>query len=290
MGLADRDYYGDEPRATKRKGRGLSAVATIILLNVAFFLINQGVGNVLFEKMMLLGGVVGEPLQWYRCLTYGFAHDPNGFAHILFNMLALFFFGIPLERIFGKAEFYCFYLLAVVFSGAVWNVLHSGENMGALGASGAITAVVIHYACLFPKQIVSLYGIIPIPMWLLGVAYVVYDAIGAQSGTSNIGHDVHLAGAAFAVFYFLSGVRFTRLFSFRSRREQTKSTSRNSEVRKKGFTLFNRDAKLDKMSREELEVEVDRILAKYTKYGKESLTKEEERTLYYASEAYQTRK
>ncbi|MBQ9872930.1 MAG: rhomboid family intramembrane serine protease [Thermoguttaceae bacterium] len=313
MGLSDRDYYFEDARTERGLGSHFpSAVALIILLNVVLYFVNQGTGGALFGKMMLRGDLASVPLQWYRCITYGFAHDPGGFWHIFCNMLTLFFFGPVLERLYGKAEFWIFYLGAIFFGGVTWNVLHIGQdNYGALGASGGISAVVILFACKYPKQIVLLYGIFPIPIWLLGIGYVAYDAFGAHRGVDNIGHDIHLAGAAFAIFYFLSNVRFSGLFSKKSRRRTNRETYRindsfsssdsyysssssvnpSDEPKKRGgfLSLLKGESELEKMDAATLEAEVDRILGKLNKFGRDSLTKKEEKTLYFASEAYQKR-
>ena len=107
MGIYDRDYYRDDdndgrrPRRKRSNGElipaGWSASAMLIVANVLLFFANSATGdNALFNKMALFGLVADQPAQWYRCLTYGFAHDPNGLTHLLFNMLALFFFGPPI--------------------------------------------------------------------------------------------------------------------------------------------------------------------------------------------------
>lgn len=287
MGLYDRDYFREDSHSSERFGRSFSAVAVIIALNVALYLVDQLLGGSLFSVICLKGGDATSPLNWYHCLTYGFAHDPTGFMHIFCNMLTLFFFGPVIERLYGKLEFLVFYLCSIIFGGVVWCVLHSGSESSVLGASGGITAVVILFAFRYPKSIIYIWGIIPFPAWLAGVLYVAYDAFGAHSGMDNIGHDVHLAGAAFAAFYFLSGVCFTKIF-VRSNRSKA-SSSFDSSVRQRTGTssLFSRKQNTKQWDKESLEEEVDRILAKYSKYGKSSLTKEEENTLRFASKEFQ---
>lgn len=285
MGLYDRDYFREEePLTFHKRKNGFSAVATIIALNVLLYLIDQFMGpGRLFEKIWLTGADAYNPLRWYHCLTYGFAHDPRGFLHIFCNMFTLFFFGPVLERVYGKAEFWCFYLGSIVFGGIVWLVLHSGAHSSVLGASGGITAIVILFAFKYPKTVIYLYGILPLPTWLAGVLYVLYDAFGAHSGTDNIGHDVHLAGAAFAAFYFFSQIRFTKLFT-----KKPHGSRSSSGAQKRFASLWAKEKdSVKQWDKKSLEAEVDRILAKYTKYGKSSLTKEEEETLCYASKEFQ---
>ncbi len=287
MSLYDRDYFrGDDSFQDRKRRSGLSAVATIIVLNVLLYLVDQLMGaGTLFDKICLTGTDAFHPLKWYHCLTYGFAHDWRGFLHIFCNMFTLFFFGPVLERTYGKLEFWLFYLGAIIFGGIVWLILHSGSQGSVLGASGGITAIVILFAFKYPKTVIYVYGILPLPTWLAGVLYVLYDAFGAHSGTDHIGHDVHLAGAAFAAFYYLSQIRFSKLFGKKKERFERSSDSRNNSGT--AFSLSKNKETGKRWDKESLEEEVDRILAKYSKYGKSSLTKDEEETLYYASKEFQ---
>ena len=281
MGLYDRDYYKEEQ---KKRGPGMSAVAIFIILNVALYFANQATGSSLFEKMALVGSVADRPLQWYRCLTYAFAHDPSGFMHILCNMLVLFFFGPPLERLYGKTEFTLFYLASAIFGGIVWNVMHFGASAAALGASGAITALVILFAFNFPNVRLLLWGIIPLPAWLAGVLFVLYDMFGAVHSFDSVAHEIHISGAVFAACYFLAKIKLTDLF-----------TGKSANVKKSSSRPFdsgsNAKTHSEKSDRDfaNLEKEVDDILRKIARSGEASLTEKERETLRYASQEYQKR-
>lgn len=284
MGLYDRDYFSDEP---KKSGAGTSAVAIFIILNVVFYFANHATGNALFDKMALVGVKTSDPIQWYRCLTYAFAHDPSGFMHILCNMLVLFFFGPPLERLYGKREFILFYLTSAIFGGIVWNVMHFGASAAALGASGSITALVILFAFNYPNAQLLIWGIIPLPAWLAGILFVLYDMFGTTSAMDNVAHEIHLSGAVFAACYFLTKLRLTDLFFGSSTNAKAKSKSprpSSSNVRNGGSRFSNSDREF-----ENLEKEVDDILRKIARSGEASLTEKERETLRYASQEYQKR-
>ncbi len=289
MGLYDRDYYRDEPR---KRGAGLSAVVILILLNVGLYVMNMTTSNgALFNRMALYGPYAANPLQWYRCLTYAFAHDPHGFMHILFNMLTLFFFGPHIERKYGKAEFMLFYLLSAVFGGVVWNLLHFGQMAGAIGASGAVTAVVILFALNFPNVRILLWGILPLPAYVAGILFVLWDMFGASSGGDNIAHEIHLSGAVFAVAYFMMKIRFVGLLGIKNivngprlARHTTGSEKRPT------YSFTGANASASDVDFAELEKKVDDILRKITRSGEESLTEKERETLRFASREYQKRK
>ncbi|MBQ9372522.1 MAG: rhomboid family intramembrane serine protease [Thermoguttaceae bacterium] len=293
MGLNDRDYYRED--STGGPKLKISATLLLIIVNVLLYLADSAVGHELFNNVMpLTGSVATSPLQWYRLLTYGFAHDPNGLMHIVCNMLVLFFFGFPLERKYGKAEFLIFYLVATVFAGAVWSVLHIGSEVACLGASGAITALVILFAFTYPRAQIWLWAIIPMPAWLAGVLFVLYDAFMTNHGADNVAHDVHLSGAAFAAIYFFSKIRFTKLFSGkRAGGGREKSSDRPTYTFAENQPTLHRSTSSDTSADrkfKELESTVDQILMKISEHGEDSLTEQERETLRYASREYQKRR
>lgn len=119
---------------------------TLIAINVVFFLIQQGSGtfSVRFELIPgpvtivtngvpTLGGVAEG--EYYRLVTSMFLHA--GFAHIFFNMWALYVVGAPLEAMLGRVRFIALYLLSGLGGSALVYLL-SASNTPTLGASGAI--------------------------------------------------------------------------------------------------------------------------------------------------------
>ncbi len=118
---------------------------SLIAINVAVFLLITLGGAALVDRLVLIGNVrfvgsIGEPAgvaqgEWYRLLTAAFSHE--WLPHLLFNMLALWFFGPPLEAALGRARFLALYLLAAL-GGTAASYLFLAPNQGSLGASGAI--------------------------------------------------------------------------------------------------------------------------------------------------------
>lgn len=285
MGIYDRDYYRNDEPLNKRSGPlgifSWSAVATIITINVILFFTNGLLypeNNQLTEALLMKSGALKHPLQWYTLITYGFAHSPIGFMHILFNMLGLFMLGPPVERRYGKKEFFLFYFAALFIGGLIWGLFNLNSNTGMLGASGAVTAVVILFILNYPHTYLYLFGVIPMPAWLAGLLFVGLDMFGAFGnhlpGSGNIAHDVHLSGAAFALIYFFAKVRFSSIFSISHFRRKPKIRIYPADPI--GF-------------RSDMEKEVDRLLRKINDHGEESLTREERQTLREASRHYQDR-
>ena len=83
--------------------------------------------------------------QVWRLVTYAFCHDRMGIWHLLLNMVALFWFGVTLETMYGQREFLLFYLGGAVVA-ALANVgldLWLGSSIPAIGASGAVMGVLM---------------------------------------------------------------------------------------------------------------------------------------------------
>jgi len=115
------------------------AVAALLALNAAVFalaFLAPEFAPALYAKLALFFPLNGRFELW-QILTYLFVH--GGFAHLFFNMFALFTFGAPLEIIWGARRFVVFYLLCGVGAGLV----HMGveyyrfaEAQAALEAAG----------------------------------------------------------------------------------------------------------------------------------------------------------
>ena len=290
MGIYDRDYYREEQRPGVSAYTPRTIVGAIIAVNVALWLVDfltpetPGHGRWLSDQMAVHVGTLTQPWLWWEYLTAGFAHSPQNFQHILFNMLALFFLGRDVEETYGPKEFLRLYLVMVVFASVVWDVANkiggTPDWVGAYGASGAIAGVVILYALNFPHRTLLLFFVIPIPAWLLGVLIVALDMFGAFSGSekTHIAYSMHLAGAAFALVYHQRGWNLTRLTAGRI-----------------AWPTFRRKPRLRVHTPEEepqsdLSVEVDRILEKIYREGESNLTAKERKVLETASRAYQRKK
>jgi hypothetical protein len=200
-------------------------------------------------------------------------------------MLVLFFLGPSVEEKYGPKEFLRFYLVTIVVGGIVWSLFayfttppDQYSKSILLGASGGVVGVVILFALNFPKQILYIWGIIPIPAWLLGVLFVAMDLFGfAGAGMSNVAYIVHLAGAAFAFVYFQTGMNLG----------QWGQSFQSSSPRRKYKVVSPDD---DQNDDPKMAAEVDRILEKIHRSGEESLTGSERKMLKKASRQFQKRK
>jgi membrane associated rhomboid family serine protease len=141
--------------------------------------------------------------QWFRFFTYAFLHAD--WTHLLFNMITLYSFGEYVEHVF-KANFgekAAIYYLLLYIGGIFFSTTYSFEKnkdnhtYNAIGASGAVSAVLFSSILFNPLGMLGIYFVIPIPAILFGVLYLLFSAYMAKKGGDNIGHDVHFWGAVF---------------------------------------------------------------------------------------------
>lgn len=265
MGYEDRQYFRGESSAYGRTGLArYSIVVILIAINAVIWLLDQFTPDHLITKALYLNSA--EPLKIWALLTYGFLHSPSP-LHILFNMYVLFMFGRPVAGRLGRYEFLRFYLVAIVFSGLAFLLWHLfGQSQGkAVGASGATTAVLMLFILWYPHQKLSIF-VAEIPAWVLGVAIIGFDVLRALSGGSGVAWQAHLGGAAFAWLYLHFEWNFSWMGSFTDWIPKSKT--------RKNLSVYNPDTRDDK-----LREEGDRILAKISQQGEESLTRKERKTL-----------
>jgi membrane associated rhomboid family serine protease len=139
--------------------------------------------------------------DYKRMITSGFLHV--NWTHLVFNMIALFFFSGSIEGYLGPFKFLLIYAAGLVGGNALSLFIHrySGDY-SSVGASGAILAVIFAAIALFPGMSVGLL-FIPIPGWLFGLLYVAISIYGIRSRSDNIGHDAHLGGGVAGILLAL---------------------------------------------------------------------------------------
>ncbi|HMN33670.1 MAG TPA: rhomboid family intramembrane serine protease [Chitinophagaceae bacterium] len=183
-----------------------SGIVTYILIAITGLVSFLSFSNVaLLNKCIFYPYLMKDKSQWYRFISHGFIH--GDMTHLLFNMLTLYFFGKNVEVIFfylfGNIYIYpLFYLSALVFSSLPsYSKNKNNPHYSALGASGAVSAILFTTILFDPWQTILLKFIIPIPAILFAIGYVYYSHTMSKRGTDNIGHDAHLYGALFGIIF-----------------------------------------------------------------------------------------
>ncbi|GIX00367.1 MAG: rhomboid family intramembrane serine protease [Pirellulaceae bacterium] len=281
MGIYDREYYGDSRGDPLARFSGHSIVTLLIAANATVFVANflfSGSSDALTRFLMLSPSVLWEPWNWWRLITYGFAH--SSLQHILFNMLSLFFLGRAVEIRLGRWEFLRFYLVTIVVCGLVWCVLHLGQDVNVLGASGAVTAISMLFVFFYPQATLLIWGVLPVKAWVVGVFIIVFNVMTPATSRGGIAFDIHLVGAALAAGYYFGRWNFASVGNlWHSWGTRLRAWSRGLHVRRGDGDFSGSSAsvrpKRSSGTRTADDEEADRILRKIYEQGESSLTRQE---------------
>jgi len=204
-------------------------VKNLLIINLICFLPYILMGeNRYSEVVVRYGGLFyfdSPNFRVWQLLTYMFLH--GGFAHILFNMFALFSFGPILEYAIGPKKFFNLYFICGIgaaliqmlaqaievhmasgsftISGGMQIINQAGYDKVAaiyggptVGASGAIFGVVVAFAMLYPDlELMILFIPVPVKAKYLIPVYIVIELISGfgQFSGDNVAHFAHLGGA-----------------------------------------------------------------------------------------------
>jgi membrane associated rhomboid family serine protease len=168
---------------------------SMIILNIVVFF-----ATLIFMTEDSIRAFISYPsdltsLRLHTLITSGFLHAD--LSHLLGNMLALLVFGRVVERRLGPFKTMLVYFGALVISGLFTSVVHlfiMGDNVGGLGASGAIMGLIATAILLDPFYL-TYELIIPLPIMIVGWLAIYADITGILNPVEDgIGHFAHLGG------------------------------------------------------------------------------------------------
>lgn len=222
----------------------------------------------------------------------------GSFTHILFNMFALWMFGIEIENLWGSKKFLYYYLLCGVVAGLFQiflTPLLTGLGAATIGASGAIYGVMIAFGVMFPDRYIFLYFFIPIKAKYL-ITFMIIIEFFAISPGSNIAHLAHLGGALAGFIFILldknTNVSIKNIFrtsSFKIKKPYNPFGGISDAFKRKSGDV--QDAKYYEINDEDKEnkkeeisqEQIDKILDKISQTGYQNLTEKEKKILFEAS-------
>lgn len=213
MGLANR--YSN---STISFGHVTPAVKWLLISNVGVFILHffltQAKRGYLIDPFGLSPRDILTGFAFWQPVTYLFIHSATSFSHILFNMLALYMFGSPLEQTWGTNRFLRFYFASGIGAGIfviVLNLLFGSVDTRTIGASGAIYGLLLAFGLMFPEATVLFAFIFPMKakyfVAIIG-AIVFLSSIGDSD--SGVSHFAHLGGMVAGYLYMRTGLMYKR--------------------------------------------------------------------------------
>jgi membrane associated rhomboid family serine protease len=232
----------------------------------------------------------------WTVLTYMFMHE--GFFHILFNMLFLYWFGMLLHEYLGSRKLANIYILGGIAGGLFYLLIYNVSpffadvlsNAKMVGASAGVYAIVVAAATLSPNTTFFLLLLGPVKIKYIAIFYVLI-AFANSDGSNAGGELAHLGGAALGFLYVTQlrkgrdlgawiqaiGRFFEKLFE---KKPAVKVTYRKEKVSSSESYRSPKSSGAPSRPQETTQEEIDEILDKIAAKGYDALSKEEKRKLF----------
>lgn len=234
-------------------------VRVLLIANIAVFFVQTRIPGVANALMFVPTQALERP---WSVVTYMFLHA--GLMHLLFNMIALYFFGPRVEGRIHSRQFAVLYFLSGI-TGALLSVLFS-PGSPIVGASGGVFGVMLAFAWFWPHEKIFIWGVLPVParvLVILTTVFALWSGFGGMAG--GIAHFAHLGGYLGAFLYLLWLER--KRTAFRRRATAVDPDAARRVARYRAIDL----ASVHEVNRGEIQ----RILAKISVGGQKSLTPQE---------------
>ena len=278
-------------------------IINILMYLASFVLLRYGIS---LNELLGLHFFMASDFRLHQFVTYLFMH--GSFEHLFFNMFALWMFGRIVEQVMGQRRFLTFYMVCGIGAGLVQELAQyvhyltilpevsyvpaeqlaiALNNWNTVGASGAVYGILLAFGMTFPEERMF---IIPIPFPIKAkyfvVGYAVVELLSAMLRSDDqVAHMAHLGGMLFGLLLLLHWRHPGGL----QKRMRDWWARLGAMGQKKTKFHYQRNTKFsDEMGynerRKARQAEVDRILEKVKQHGYGSLTEEEKRKLFEASE------
>ncbi len=120
--------------------------------------------------------------RWvWQPFTYLFLH--GGFWHLLFNLFALWMFGMPVESQWGGREFVKYFFLCGLGAAFFTVLLSPGSPTPTIGSSGSVYGLIVAFALLYPDAVVYLYFLIPVRAIHMAIIFAALEFFSGLSGS-----------------------------------------------------------------------------------------------------------
>jgi len=199
-----------------------TGVKWLIISNIAVYLV-YFFGSMIrrepiFGSLELVPAEVIRGAVW-QLFTYLFLHSLTSLWHIVFNMLALWMFGTPIEQTWGTRRFLQYYFICGIGAGVcvvLANLAFGNPYQRVLGASGAIYGLLLAFGMLFPNQTVLMSFLFPIKAKYMVMIFGAIAFLSSFQTGSTVSNLAHLGGMLFGFVYMKTqfGARKSGGFDF----------------------------------------------------------------------------
>ncbi len=274
-------------------------VKNLLIINGIFFLATIAmdmVWHIDLANYLGLHYIGASDFRPYQFVTYMFMH--GSFAHLFFNMFALWMFGNAIENAWGPKRFLIFYFVCGIGAGLTQELVQyiqlsdiqnfQNVNLGGrivpvddylnmlttVGASGAVYGILLAFGMMWPNSMIYLYFLIPIKTKWFVLIYGLLELFTGFSSIDNVAHFAHVGGMVFGLLLILYW-----------RNKENGGNSR-FKIKFKKDKFGNGRAKSDwdyNKERYDEDRKTDQILDKISKGGYDSLTREEKEFLFKQS-------
>ncbi|RZL30361.1 MAG: rhomboid family intramembrane serine protease [Pedobacter sp.] len=249
-----------------------SIIAVILFLGKTDFSMSDWVRN----YFGVPARIESLPTRFYTVITYMFFHE--GFLHLLFNMLGLFWFGNIFMNFLKSRQFHFVYLTGGLVGALIYiaglNLIpvFNGGLIGqtVIGSSAAVMAIIVATATLVPNYsiVLLLFGEVKIK-WV-AIVYFLISFLGLSSANAG-GNLAHIGGALLGFIFIKSLQRGNDWSGIFERKPKLKVVRNEQPAPKK--PVFNSVS----------QQEIDAILDKISSSGYDKLSATEKEKLFKAS-------
>ena len=217
-----------------------NVVKNLLIINGVFFLATiamEMVWGIDLTDMLGLHYIGASDFRPFQLVTYMFMH--GSFAHLFFNMFALWMFGNTLENYWGGKRFLLFYFVCGIGAGLTQELVqyiqyittlqgYDNVNMGntivsmdeylnlmtTVGASGAVYGILLAFGMMFPNSRIYLYFAIPIKAKWFVLFYGILELISGFTSIDNVAHFAHVGGMLFGLVLILYWKKKGKLYDY----------------------------------------------------------------------------
>lgn len=274
-------------------------VKNLLIINGIFFLATIAmdmVWHIDLANYLGLHYIGASDFRPYQFVTYMFMH--GSFAHLFFNMFALWMFGNAIENAWGPKRFLIFYFVCGIGAGLTQELVQyiqlsdiqnfQNVNLGGrivpvedylnmlptVGASGAVYGILLAFGMMWPNSMIYLYFLIPIKTKWFVLIYGLLELFTGFSSIDNVAHFAHVGGMVFGLLLILYWKNQGNGGNSKFKIKFNKNKSGNG--RPKSDWDYNKE-------RHDEDRKTDEILDKISRGGYDSLTKEEKEFLFKQS-------